>query len=103
MPFGVHTEFAKTALAGDLALEKITQKPRYTLAAVTAGGTWRFPYNGALSAKVVNRLLQAGAKVSLTKPEPGGIPLVIANARPEVWTKAVEGFEVKPPPAPSAE
>ena len=65
-------------------------------------GAWRFPYNGALSAMVVNRLLQGGAKVSLTKPEAGGIPLVIASARPEVWTKATEGFEVKPPPATAA-
>jgi hypothetical protein len=47
---------------------------------------------------VVNRLLKAGAKVSLTKPEPGAVPYVIASARPDIWSKAVEGIEIRPDP-----
>jgi hypothetical protein len=97
MQFGVKTEFAKTALAGELAIEKLTAKPKYALAAVSSNGSWRFPYNGALSGMVVNRLLKGGAKVSLSKPEAGGVPFVIASARPEVWSSATEGFEMRAP------
>src|SRR5262249_54446670 len=97
MQFGVTTEFAKTPLANDLAMEKITARPKYTLTAVNANGAWGFPYNGARSGLVVNRLLKSGAKVSLTKPEPGGVPFVIASAKPEAWTSATEGFEVHAP------
>ncbi|MBZ5728905.1 MAG: hypothetical protein LAP87_28485 [Acidobacteriia bacterium] len=101
MQFGVKTEFAKTALASSLALEKVASKPKYVLPAASAGGAWHFPYNGALSALVVNRLLKAGAKVSLTKPEAGGVPMAIAAAKPEVWSKATEGFEVRTDAAPA--
>ena len=66
------------------------------LSASNGGGAWRFPYNGALSAMVVNRLLKGGAKVSLTKPEAGSVPYVIATAKPDVWNKAVEGIDVRP-------
>lgn len=100
MQFGVKTEFARTPLPSDLALVRVASTPRYTLVAANSGGSWRFPYNGALSALVVNRLLQAGAKVSFTKPEPGGVPYVIATAAPEVWTRAVEGFDVQPAAGP---
>src|SRR5882724_7985422 len=68
MQFGVKTEFAKTPLPESLALEPLSATPKYTLAATsTAANSWRFPYNGALSAMLVNRLLKGGAKVSLTK------------------------------------
>ncbi len=97
MQFGVKTEFAKTALPAGLAMDRVTSKPKYTLAAVNSGGTWRFPYNGAQSALVVNRLLKAGAKVSLTKPEAGGVPYAVASARPDVWRQAVDGFDVAAP------
>jgi hypothetical protein len=102
MQFGVKTEFAKTALPQGLALERVQSKPKFVLAATNTGGSWRFPYNGALSALVVNRLLKAGVKVSLTKPEGGGVPDVIAVARADAWNKAVEGFEVRPEAAASA-
>ena len=45
---------------------------------------------------LINRLLKGGAKVSLTKPEAGGVPNVIATARPDVWSKAIEDFEIQP-------
>jgi Zinc carboxypeptidase len=94
MQFGVKTVFAKSALPADLALEAVTSKPRYTLSVSNSGGAWRFPYNGAMAAMVLNRLLSGGAKVSLTKAEPGGVPYVSAAAKSDVWKHAVEGFEV---------
>ena len=97
MQFGVSTEFAKTPLAV-FPMEKIESTPKFTVAASNSGGSWRFPYNGATSAMLVNRLLKGGAKLSLTKAEAGGVPYVIANAKAEVWNKAVDGLEVKPDP-----
>src|ERR1035437_7451912 len=70
MQFGVKPESAKTPLA-TFPMDKVAATPRYILPATSAGGAWRFPYNGALSAMVVNRLLKGGAKVSLTRPEAG--------------------------------
>ena len=97
MQFGVSTEFAKTPLA-TFPMEKLASTPKFTLSASNVSGTWRFPYNGATSAMVVNRLLKGGAKLSLTKAEAGGVPYVIANAKADVWNKAVDGMEVKPDP-----
>jgi hypothetical protein len=94
MQFGVKTEFAKSPLPGTLTLEKLTATPKMVLTASSTGANaWRFPYNGATSAMVVNRLLKAGAKVSLTK---GDMPYALVSAKAEVWNKAVEGFEVRP-------
>ena len=45
---------------------------------------------------VVNRLLKGGAKVSLTRPEAGSVPYVIATAKADVWNKAVDGIDVHP-------
>ena len=73
------------------------------MSASNSGGAWRFPYDGALAARVLNRLLKAGVRVSLTKPDAGGVPLVIAAARGDAWNKAIDGFEVRPlPRAPGA-
>ena len=103
MQFGVKTEFARTSLPESIALQKLNSTPKFVLHTATAGtGSWRFAYNGALSAMLVNRLLNGGAKVTLTRPEGGAAPWVIAQARPELWNKAVEGFDVRsdaPPPA----
>jgi hypothetical protein len=94
MQFGVKTEFAKSALPGTLVLEKVAATPRFVLQVASAGANaWHFPYNGATSAMVVNRLLKAGGKVSLTK---GDKPYALVTAKPEVWNKAVEGFEIRP-------
>jgi hypothetical protein len=92
MQFGVKTVFAKTPLPGTLTLEKLAATPKPVLSAVASGNLWRFPYNGATSALVVNRLLKGGAKVSLTKGDPS---YAIVTTKPEVWRKAVEGFDVK--------
>jgi hypothetical protein len=93
MQFGVKTEFAKSPLPGTLTLEKVAATPKFVLAVASGGAnTWRFPYNGATSALVVNRLLKAGAKVSLTR---GEMPFALVNTKPEIWNKAVEGFEIR--------
>jgi hypothetical protein len=101
MQFGVKTDFAKTPLAA-FPMDKVAVTPRYLLSASSGGGAWRFPYNGAVSAMVVNRLLKGGAKVSLSKPDAGAVPYVIATAKAEVWNKAVEGIDVRPDSKPPA-
>ncbi|HWC97122.1 MAG TPA: M14 metallopeptidase family protein [Candidatus Sulfopaludibacter sp.] len=102
MQFGVKTDMAKTPLSASLPIERVAATPKFTLTASNSGGAWRFPYNGAQSALVVNRLLKNGAKVSLTKPDSSGVPMVIATAKPAAWTDAVQGFDVQPLPAAAA-
>jgi zinc carboxypeptidase len=93
MQFGVKTEFAKSPLPGTLTLEKVAATPKPVLSVSASGPNgWRFPYNGAASAMLVNRLLKGGAKVSLTK---GDAPLALVNTKPEIWKKAIEGFDVR--------
>jgi hypothetical protein len=98
MQFGVKVDFAKTPLEAALTSERVSAPAKYTLEASRQGNAWRFPYNGALSALVVNRLLKAGAKVSLTKPEGGRAPFAVASADQAAWTKAVDGFDVRNAP-----
>ena len=102
MQFGVNTEFAKTPLPASLALERVTSAPKFTVAAASSGGVWRFPYNGAQSALLVNRLLKGGAKVSMSKPDAAGVVMVSATAGPAVWSASVEGFDVQSLPASKA-
>ena len=96
LQFGVETPYAKTPLSKDAAIEKLDRRPPLTLAFRKASDTWSFPYNGADSAIVVNRLLQSGAAVSITKSNSEGISFVNAKTKPEVWTKATSGFELVP-------
>ena len=95
MQFGVETDFAKTALPAGLRMEKLNAPPKRSIAVSTEGGTKRFAYDGAVSAMIVNRLLKGGAKVSLTRPDSHGVATAIATAQPNVWSKAVEGIEVR--------
>ncbi len=94
MQFGVKTVFAKTALAADLALERVAAKPKFTLNAERSPNSWSFPYDGAESAVIVNRLLKDGAKVTISKPHGTDPAMVQAVTKPESWTKAVAGFDV---------
>jgi hypothetical protein len=98
----VRTEFARAELPSTLALERLAAKPRFRLRASQSATGWRFPYNGPLSALVINRLLKAGAKVSVTRPDPAGVSYALAAARPDVWTKATDGFDVVAAAAPAA-
>lgn len=96
MQFGVKTIFAKTKLADDLGLEEVSKEPKFILSAERSGGSWSFPYTGAESAVIVNRLLKAGAKVSMAKAraaenEPAKVQVATT---PEVWNRAVAGFDV---------
>ncbi len=96
MQFGVKTVFAKSALAADLALERVAAKPKFTVAAEKTANGWSFPYNGAESTVIVNRLLKEGAKVSISKST------VNVAAKPEAWTKATAGFDVTMKSAPAS-
>ncbi len=99
MQFGVKTVFAKTALPADIALEPVSATPKFVLAAENKGDAWSFVYNGAESALVVNRLLKAGAKVTIEKPHGAEAPIAHVTAKADVWNHAVAGFEVTKPTA----
>ena len=94
LQFGVKTVFAKTALAADLALERVGNKPKFTLTAEKTPNGWSFPYTGAESTVVVNRLLKDGAKVSVSKGRGSEPAMLQVAAKPESWTRATAGFEV---------
>ena len=94
LQFGVKTIFAKTALSAGLALELVRSTPKFVLAAEKTSTAWSFPYNGAESAAIVNRLLKDGSKVSISKPHGSDPPMIQVNARPEAWTRATAGFDV---------
>ncbi len=98
MQFGIRVEFAHTALPAKLALTRLDAAPAYVLRTVSDGDLRRFAYNGALSAMIVNRLLQSGATVALTRPPDGSAPWVVAQATPAAWSKATEGFDVREVP-----
>ncbi len=89
MQFGVKTVFAKTALPTDLALEKITATPKPVIAAAKARDAFSFTCAGADSARVVNRLLAAGAKVMMSAD------VVQATATSSAWSKATSGYDVR--------
>jgi hypothetical protein len=96
MQFGVKTIFAKTKLPDSLTLEPVSKEPKFLLSAEKNANSWSFPYTGAESAVIVNRLLKAGAKVSLAKErvaenEPAK---ALVTTTPEIWNRAVTGFEV---------
>ena len=56
------------------------------------GDPWSFAYNGAESALVVNRLLKAGAKVTIGKPHGRRAAIVHVTAKADVWNHAVAGI-----------
>ena len=92
MQFGVKTVTARTALPADLALERVTATPKPVILATRAGSGWTFPYTGAESARLVNRLLAGGARISL------GRGSVDVAGPASAWTKATDGYEVRSGP-----
>ena len=94
MQFGVKTVFAHTALPADLALQPVGANPKPALAAEGGNGKWSFAYNGADSAKVVNRLLKDGAAVTIARPRGADPVMIRVTAKPDSWTRATSGFEV---------
>ncbi|HEU5452465.1 MAG TPA: M14 metallopeptidase family protein [Terriglobales bacterium] len=99
MQFGVKTDFAHTPLSKDLNLTELKQTPAFTLAVDKPGADYRFPYTGAESNVVINRLLKDGAKVTISKSKDGVVPYVTTSAKPDAWKKATAGFEVKESPS----
>jgi hypothetical protein len=94
MQFGVSTPYAHTPLPATLQWTKLTTAPQYVLRAASTGSGWTFPYDGALSALVVNRLLRAGAKVSFAKAHGSDAVYAVTSVTPEVWSRATEDFLV---------
>jgi Zinc carboxypeptidase len=104
--FGVRTVFAHEPLPAGLPLEPVTLKQNYVLALERSGADFRFPYSGARSAVVVNRLLKAGVKLTMISPRgPGDAAIQLpasALAQTQGWSAATHGFDVviKNTPAP---
>ncbi len=94
MQFGVQTIYAKTPLAKDLQLEKVLTTPKPMLSAEKTKTGWMFPYNGAASSVVVNRLLKDGAKVSFAKVHGDDAVFAETNATADAWKKATDGYDV---------
>ena len=94
LQFGVKTAFAKTALPADLALETVKSAPKFALVAEKGANSWSFPYTGAESAVIVNRLLKDGGKVTLSKGHGSEAAMVQVNTKPDSWNKAIAGFDV---------
>jgi hypothetical protein len=107
MQFGVKTFFAKTKLPETVLAQPVTKDPVFVLSAEHNGNSWAFPYTGAESAVIVNRLLKAGAKVSLAKERvvDGEPAKALVTTTPDIWNRAVTGFEVamKNSPVPAKE
>jgi hypothetical protein len=94
MQFGVKTVFAHDPLPGNLALEPITQKVGFTLEAERNGANIRFPYSGARSAVIVNRLLKAGVPVKLVGGASNQNPLIETAPNSQAWSTATRDFDV---------
>jgi hypothetical protein len=94
MQFGVKTLFARTPLPDDLALDPVKSTPRFVLMAGKNGSGWSFPYDGAESAVIVNRLLSDGATLTIAKPHGSEPAQVRVAAKQAVWDHAVSGFDV---------
>jgi len=94
MQFGVRTVFANQPLPANLALDPVTGKENFVLAAERAGGMFRFPYSGAQSTAVVNRLLKNGAKVTMLGAHGAEPPMVQAQASAQAWSAATKGIDV---------
>jgi hypothetical protein len=98
LQFGVKTVYAKTPLAKDIQLEKVPATPKFVLNAEKISEKklpgWKFAYNGAESAVVLNRLLKSGAKTSFAQSAAGDATFVLVNTTAANWNKATAGFDV---------
>ena len=94
MQFGVKTVFAHDPLPEDLELDRVNAKSNYVFAAERSGAVVRFPYSGAESAVVVNRLLKGDAKVSVVNTRGAQGQWIQVQATPQAWTAATRGFDV---------
>ncbi|MBV8206447.1 MAG: hypothetical protein JO041_06620 [Acidobacteria bacterium] len=92
MQFGVNTSFAVTPLAAGLQLENLTSTPAPGVEAQRTDKGYRFLYNGATSAIVLNRLLKSGVAPSLCHFSSGEAVLTIPDSAQ--WQKATSGFAV---------
>ena len=88
MQFGVKTVFAHEPLPESFALDSVNTRTNYVLTAEKNGAIIRFPYAGAESAVVVNRLLKNDARVSMLNST------IQVQATPQAWTAATRGFDV---------
>jgi hypothetical protein len=94
MQFGVQTVFANQPLPDTLALDAVTGKENFVLAAERTGASFRFPYSGAQSTALVNRLLKNGAKVTMIGARGSEPPVIQTQASAQAWSTATRGIDV---------
>jgi hypothetical protein len=94
LQFGVRTVFANEPLPVSLALDEVSGKENFVLAAERSGAMFRFPYNGAQSTALVNRLLKSGARVTLIGAKGAEAPVIQTQASAQAWAAATRGLEV---------
>ena len=96
--FGVKTVFAHEPLPNDLLLDSATLKLNYELNVERSGDSLRFPYDGARSAVVVNRLLKAGVRLTMVSPRGPGDAVIQLPAgvqtQGQTWATATRGYDV---------
>lgn len=94
LQFGVNTVYAKTPLPGDLALGKIDKAPEPKLAVAKTKGGWVLDYKGADDARVVNRLLKAGAHVSLAHSDANQRAYAVVNGSVDAFRAATADYQI---------
>lgn len=95
LQFGVETPYAKTPLNTSLRMQKLEGPPQLALEAQKTSAGWKFLYDGATGATVINRLLKSGATVSVSSPGPDGTSVVSTKVRADSWNVATAGYSVK--------
>lgn len=94
LQFGVNTVYAKSPLPADLSLEKISEAPKSRVVAARTKSGWVLDYTGAEDARLINRLLKAGAHVSLARDTAGGQAYAIVNAGADALPAAAKDYQI---------
>ncbi len=92
LQFGVDTPFAKTPLSKDLQLEKLSATPKLPLTSIATGNEHAVLYNGATSARLLNRLLKNGAHVNFDRRS--GQTWFATTISKNIWDRCTDGFDI---------
>lgn len=94
LQFGVNTVYAKSPLPVDLTLEKISEAPKPKVEAIRTKSGWILEYDGADDARLLNRLLKAGAHISLANEAASGHTFAVVNATADALHAAASDYQI---------